>query len=668
MLCNMWGAWVQHWKESYATYKTSLRKGMHVGLETGQYIWSFYNACNSQLNSLLQGKNLQELVQEAKESEHICKLDKFNAITWIVGAAADLGEELSTPAEGDGGRPRARRVDLDAILAEARRIGNTANLYFTNIFAVIGGVFKGAYEEAAEIWGETDPGANGMLGAWHASPCYYFYGGVAFSRASLTAAPALREAYVAQLGEFARKVDLWAGLNPQSFRHRSLLLRAELARIEQREGAGALYDQAITAAREARLVHDQALANELCARHYLDQGREFLAHAYVTEAHRLYARWGATRVMERLEADFPAALQREAPRRQEWSGHGEPQRVSVDQAADGGHDATALDALAVIKASQAISGEILFPSLLEKLMQSIFESAGARRGFVILRDNERLVIHARGHIESKEIEVFAPVPLDACEDLAASVVKYVARTAESVVLSDAASDDQFAEDPYIARSQARSLLAAPILRQGRLVGVIYLENELAAGAFTPGRMEVIRLLSAQVAISMENALLYASLEEKVKTRTAELEAASGRIEMELSEKLALIAQQKELIRTLSTPILEVWDGVLTVPIVAGLDDDRAATIMENLLDRVIHTQSRATIIDLTGVPMIDPGTADRLVRIIRAVRLLGAECVITGIQPAVARAMTMHGLDLSHVTTRATLRDGLRMCMGRQPR
>ncbi|XXT25310.1 AAA family ATPase [Sorangium sp. So ce429] len=664
MLCNMWGAWVQHWKESYTTYKASLRKGMHVGLETGQYIWAFYNACNSQLSSLLQGKNLHELVQEAKDSEHICKLDRFNAITWIVAAAADLGEELSTPAEGGGGAPRARRVDLDAIIAEARRISNTASLYFTNIFTVIGGVFKGEYERVAEVWGETDPGADVMLGAWHASPCYYFYGGVAFSRASQAAAE-IGVAYLARLREFAAKLDLWAELNPQSFRHRSLILRAELSRIEQREGAGALYDQAISAAREARLLHDEALANELCALHYRDKGRQFLAHAYLAEAHRLYARWGAARVTERLERDFPQALRRETPRQLGLGDHGgAAQSASLDLAAEVDHGKAKLDTLAIIKASQAISGEILFPSLLEKLMQSILESAGARKGLVILRDNDRLMVQAEGHVEAQEIKVFSPMPLDSCGEVAASVVHYVARTAESVVLGDAASCDQFASDPYIARTQARSILAAPILRQGRLVGVIYLENDLAAGAFTPDRLEVTRLLAAQVAISMENALLYASLEEKVRARTAELEVAHERIEIELSEKLALIARQKDLIRTLSTPILEVWDGVLTIPVVGGLDDDRAATIMQDLLERVVHTQSRSTIIDLTGVDAIDPGTAERLVRIIRSVQLLGSRSIITGIQPEVARIMISHGLDLSCVTTRAKLRDGLRMCMG----
>ncbi len=336
MLCTMWGGWAQHWKDSYADCKATLRKGIHIGIETGQYIWAFYNACNGHLNSLLRGENLHDIIEEAKQYQPVCRLDKFNAITWMIGAIADLAEELGTSERGAPGA-RQRAVDLDAIRAEARRANNMLYVYFANSFAVIGGVFRGAYEDVARLWGETEPSKLGMIAAYQTTPCYYFYGGVAFSRACMTAAPPEREAYLGKLRECARKVDTFAALGPQNLRHRSLTLRAELARIEQSEGAGALYDQAITAAREAQMLHDEALANELCARHYLELGRAFLARAYAAEAHKLYARWGARGVMERLERDFPQALHREAPRRREALGEG------------GGHADVELDAGAVIK-------------------------------------------------------------------------------------------------------------------------------------------------------------------------------------------------------------------------------------------------------------------------------------------------------------------------------
>ncbi|MDC0744947.1 AAA family ATPase [Polyangium mundeleinium] len=661
MLANMWAAWVQHWKEGYTTYKATLRRGMHTGVETGQYIWAFYNTANASTNSLLQGRHLQEILEEARQYQPLCKLDKFNAMTWMVSAIAEVCEDLSRPAEADASS-RVAWVDIDVIKADARKINNTASLYFANVYDVLGGVFKGAYEEVAAMWGATDPAGDVMLPAWHATPCFYFYGGVAFARASTTAPPDLRELYLARFYDCARRMAVWSELNPESLRHRHLLLQAELARIEPSERAGHLYDEAIAAAREGGFAHDEALGNELCARHYLDRGRSFLARVYLAEAHRAYARWGAVRVMERLEKEFSHVLRPEA-------GLGRIERV-----ADGDPAARKLDLGAVVKASQAISGEILIPQLLQKLMHVLLESAGARKGFVILRENERLVIRAEGHIDQAEIRVLPSAPLESRRDLATCVVKYVARTAESVVLHEGAKNSPFADDPYIEQSQLRSLLATPILRQGRLVGVLYLENELAGSVFTPDRMEMLRLLSAQVAISIENALLYSSLEENVRARTREIEQANARIlslnaeqqrrqEMELSQKQALIAQQKELIRVLSTPILEVWDGVLTIPIVGVIDEERSSVITQNLLARVVETQSKFAIVDLTGVDEMDPGTAEHIVRIIGAVRLLGARSVITGIQPAVARAMISLGVDLSRIQTRANLRDGLRTCL-----
>jgi anti-anti-sigma regulatory factor len=221
------------------------------------------------------------------------------------------------------------------------------------------------------------------------------------------------------------------------------------------------------------------------------------------------------------------------------------------------------------------------------------------------------------------------------------------------------------------------MLATPILRQGRVAGVIYLENDLATGAFTPERIEVLRTLATQAAISIENATLYARLEEQVAARTAELQSAYAQIvalsraekarqEQQMGEKLALIERQEQLIRILSMPILQVWDDVLTIPVVGDLDERRSAQMIEDLLERIVATRSRYAIIDLTGVREVDSATAERLGRVLQAVRLLGAEGVITGIGPAVAQVMTSLGLDLRGVATYGNLREGLRACMLRR--
>ncbi|WAS95277.1 AAA family ATPase [Nannocystis punicea] len=502
MLCNMWGAWVQHWKDTYEHSKASLRKGIHAGIETGQYIWAFYNTCNACMNSLLRGTHLREVFEEAKLYLPLCKLDKFNAITWMVGAVARYAEEFGAPAEGEP--THAAWADLDAVTAEARRINNQASLYFLNIFDVLAGVFQGAYEEVARIWGSTDPGRLGMLAAWHASPCYYYYGGLAFARAAGTAAPALREAYLARLGECARKVELWARFGPASFGHRSLILQAELARVEGREDAGALYDCGIAAAREGRFLHDAALASELCARHYLDLRREFLACAYMTEAHRLYARWGAVRIAERLERDFPRLLRREATHRRA------ARHVEMDFAT-------------VLKASQAVSGELVLDRLIETLLTIAVETAGAERGLLLRPRGAECDIEAEVVVVRDRVEVSLRQAPITPADLPTAILHYVMRTRETVILDDAAAPNLFSDDAYVHERRPRSVLCLALVKQGTLVGVLYLENNLTPRVFTADRIAMLELLASQSAISLENARLYTELQrENSERKRAEL--------------------------------------------------------------------------------------------------------------------------------------------------
>jgi predicted ATPase/two-component sensor histidine kinase len=531
MLCNMWGAWVQHWRDSYAGYRATLRKSIHAGLETGQYIWSFYSTCNTMMSSLLMGRHLHDIIEEAKLYAPLCKLDRFNAITWMVGAVAQVCEDLTTPAER-GEEPRATWVDMETVIEEARRINNQASIFFVNVFAVIRGVFQGSYEEVAELWGRTDPETLGMLAAWHATPGYYFYGALAFSQASETAAPELRETYLARLRGCARKVDLWAQFGPQSLRHRSLILRAELARVEQSADAGNLYDQGIAAALEGQFLQDGALANELCARHYLDLGRTFLARAYMTEAHRLYGRWGAARAMQRLERDFPHALQPEALRRQAdlFRGWAEGKVKPLDRR-DTPHlskqdpdppgpttlfsaSRSELDFITVVKASQAVSGELVLDRLIETLLSIAVEHAGAERGLLIRPHGAESDIEAEVVTAHGRVEVTLRQALITPADLPTTILHYVIRTRENVILDDAAAPNLFSEDAYVRERRPRSVLCLALVKQRTLVGVLYLENNLTPRAFTADRIAMLELLASQSAISLENARLYTQLQQE----------------------------------------------------------------------------------------------------------------------------------------------------------
>ncbi|WP_437852124.1 AAA family ATPase [Sorangium sp. So ce363] len=654
ILACMWGAFVMHWQTSYEKGREVLFSGIHAGLETGQYVWTFYCMTNANTATLLLGRPLAEIKAESQSLLPIRKFDRWNFITWMVSCVGQICENLMSPDPGPT-ELAGEWVQIKELVDSAVQVNNQASLFFTIFYRLFLRVFQGDYAGAAALAMEANPTIIGIAG-WQGNPPFHFYGGVALVQAADSADPETRERYLDKARALGEKVAFWASHAPDNMRHRHLLLAAELARVSgDRREALDLYDEGIRAAVEGGYLHDSALGNELCARCYLALGRTTSARAYMTEAHAQYARWGAASAMARLERDHPDLVLLPAPT-------GARTGVRED-----------LDLRSVLKASQALAGEIVLSRLLEALMRIMLESAGARRGFLILKDDGRLTIEAAGDIAGG-VERIASTPLDSRSDLAASVVQYVARTEDSVVMADAPSDPAFGSDPYIKAVQPRSLLATPIFHQGRVLGIVYLENALASAVFTHDRVELLGLLSSQVAVSLENARLFAQLEDKVEARTAELRAAHAELgvlyaarereqEERMLEQRALIEQQREVIHALSAPILQVWDGVLAVPLIGALDGERASELMQSLLNAVSRGDVRFALLDTTGVETIDEAVADHLVRIMRAVELLGVRPIVTGIRPAVARTMTSLDVDLRSLGTHATLREALKFCM-----
>ncbi len=331
-----------------------------------------------------------------------------------------------------------------------------------------------------------------------------------------------KEEHLALMDGHIVRMAAWETHCPENFSHRLLLMRAERARITEDDlSAMALYDRATTTAGENGYLHHEAAANELAGKFYLEKGHEKAARGYLTEARHLYLRWGAARKVRLFDEKYPHLILE----REEKTGKGTSTVV-------GTFTSKSLDLTSVMKASQAISGEIVMERLLKKLMLLLMENAGAGKGFLILEDGGELFIEAAGEVDEKEITVLRSIPVEGAEGreiLPVSILQYVARTRENVVLEDAVNDEKFALDPYIASALPKSVLCAPILRQSDLAGILYLENNLATGAFTRERLEVLNLLSTQTAISLENAGLYANLEGKVRERTADLRKAHEKI-------------------------------------------------------------------------------------------------------------------------------------------
>ena len=330
---------------------------------------------------------------------------------------------------------------------------------------------------------------------------FEFYSGLAHAALCAGAVPEQYRHDFEALTAHRRKLEVWAAHCPENFESRAALVGAEVARIEGREvEAMRLYEQAVRSARANGFLHIEALANELAARFYAARGFEQIAQLYVRNARQGYQRWGADGKVRQLDGTYPY-LQEGRERVSTASGTiGAP----VDH----------LDLATVLKVSQAVSGEIVLEKLIETLLRTAIEHAGAQRGVLILPRGGELLIQAEATTRGSSITVrLREIPVSVLE-VPESVVRYAARSQETVILDDASTWNPFSTDPYIREQRPRSVLCLPLVKQGVLVAVLYMENNLGPNFFAPGRIAVLKVLASQAAIALDNSRLYRDLAQR----------------------------------------------------------------------------------------------------------------------------------------------------------
>src|SRR6185503_2404431 len=321
------------------------------------------------------------------------------------------------------------------------------------------------------------------LGSFSEQAEYQLYGALARAALCTVGADADRTQHKEALAAHHRQLQEWAESCPVNLEDRAALVGAEVARVEGRTlDAEQLYEKAIRSARANGFVHMEAIANELAARFYSARGFEEIAHLYLGNARHGYLRWGADGKVRQLDEMYPH-LQEEKERASAASGTiGAP----VEH----------LDLATVLKVSQAVSGEIVLEKLVETLLRTAIEHAGAQRGVLILPRGGELSIQAEANTSGSSVMVcLRETPVSAAE-LPESVVRYAARTQESVILDDAAAQNPFSTDEYIRAQRARSVLCVPLVKQAALVALLYLENNLAPNVFTPARIAVLKVLAS----------------------------------------------------------------------------------------------------------------------------------------------------------------------------
>jgi predicted ATPase/signal transduction histidine kinase/tRNA A-37 threonylcarbamoyl transferase component Bud32 len=325
----------------------------------------------------------------------------------------------------------------------------------------------------------------------------------------------------------------WAKLVPMNCQHKYDLVEAERYYVlNQYTKAIEYYDRAIAGAKENGYIHEEAVANELAAKFYLNWGKE-IARAYMQEAYYNYARWGALAKTKDLENRYPQLLTAILQQEKTYLNHADiiTNRKTITESLSNISDV--LDFTSVIKASQALSSEIKLDKLLAKLIQVVMENTGARKAALILLKNNIWVIEAYATINQTPI-IMESIPFEECHDIATSPINYVKHTLETLLLDDATTSKQFLSDPYIIQVQPKSLLITPILNQGKLIGLLYLENYLSTGVFTSYRLQVINLLCSQATISLENARLYQEAQQAL------LNLKEAQLQLVQSEKMSAL--------------------------------------------------------------------------------------------------------------------------------
>jgi predicted ATPase/signal transduction histidine kinase/tRNA A-37 threonylcarbamoyl transferase component Bud32 len=644
-LLHLHGDHINPWRRHIATDLPILERAFRACLEVGDLVYASALAFQTVWQTVEKGDPLDEVLEVSRKYIAFAKQSHNDAVYETLRLEQQFVANLKGATRGPSSFDDAG-FDESASLGVITRATFGCGVVFYHIMKQIVAFIHGRYTEALE----SAARAATMLDAAMAMPIeatYHFY-------LALTLAALYPQAPAAQQQEFARtlqqelqKLERWANHCPENHRNRHALVLAEVARVEGRElDAERLYEEAIQSAGENGFCQNEALACELAAGFHQGRGFHRIADTYWREARACYARWGADGKVRQLDE------------RHRRLGEVKPLAPTATLAVR----TEQLDLLSVVKASQTVSGEIVLDKLLRTLLTVVLEQGGAQRGCLILCRDGSLSIEAEASLEGGgevATKILESLPVSSSPLVPAAIINYVVRTKERVILDDAAQASKYALDPYVARVKPRSLLCLPILRQAEVVGLLYLENNLVTGTFTPERLASLSLLASQAAISLENALLL-SKEQAARTAAEEAErhaaflAEAGEI---LSESLDCAETLARLGR-LSVRSLCEWcvidiveDGVIRR--IAGAHRDPAKEpLLEELQRRYPprwDSPHPATTVLRSGEPLLMTEMPDELLRPrcvddehIRLLRALGTQSGLS--VPLVARGQTLGAL------------------------
>lgn len=617
---------IEHWTLPLSRLLAPQRAGYHTGLSIGDIEYATYIVCSYMFHALFCGRELQALEREMLVyNRAMSRLKQLGATTWssiYLQLFANLLGRTSDPTVLVG-----ERYDVNAMRSVHESTGDFVSAcHATLCQLVLACVFRD-HRAAVEYADQVERHIAQMPGLVF-GPAYHFYSALARLAASVSVGADERERLLDKAESSHQRLRTWADHGPANQLHRAELVRAERYRLSGNvvEAMNA-YDRAIGLASEHKNVHEAALASELAAEFWLALDKQTFARGYLLAAVYDYRRWGADAKVRALFDRYPSIRRAESVAHSSSERRGMLAGLTSSLPSDsavlmsertsssprssstsivGG--TSALDFRAVLNASQAIAEEIDLDRLLAKLMRIAIAIAGAREGYLILEEDDELRIGAAGTISDKPVVLHYAQPVHNSDHVSEAIVRYVIRTGEAVVLRDASNEGLFVRDQHVVTTSAKSVLCLPLNHQGTLSAVLYLENSLAADVFTHERLESLRVLSAQAAISLEHARLYAHQEELVAARTKALEEQA--VELVQARDLAESASRakSEFLANMSHELRTPLNAILGYAQILERDEEMSQRQQDGL--RVIHSSGEhllTLINDILDIAKIEAG-------------------------------------------------------------
>ncbi|MFB2975669.1 GAF domain-containing protein [Microseira sp. BLCC-F43] len=531
-------SFVIHWQEHLSQTLQPLQAAYQHGLEIGDVEYAAYCGSVYCLDSFFTGKELISLEQEmATYTEAIGHLKQETALNYH-----QVYQQFVENLLGKCVNPCLLIGDSyneEKMLPLHLKLKDKTAIYYLYFNKSLIYYLFGDFEEAAKFIALAEQYLNGVTATLNV-PLFYFYDSIVKLAVYKDSSKSEPDDILVKVANNQEKMKKWSGYSPANYLHKFYLVAAETHRVlGENIEAMDCYDRAIELAKENKYINEKALAYELAAKFYLVWGKEKIAQVYLTDAYYAYACWGAKAKVEDIEKRYPQLLAPILNQKKSINPSETITQMTIGSIASTSSDVSEiLDLETVIKASQLLSGEIDLDRLLSTLMQVMIENAAANKGALIWLEGDALAIADQCAIaQGCNLQ---STPIVNSQDIPITLINYVWRTSATLVINDATSETNFAADPYIIQQQPKSILCLPIQHQAKAIALLYLENNLISGAFTPDRLELLKVLSTQAAISISNAQLYAQVKESEKllaeyNRTLEQQVAERTQELQQSE-------------------------------------------------------------------------------------------------------------------------------------